>query len=127
MNIKPIKTERDYKAALSRIDVLWDAELNTKKGDELAILAILIEKFEEEKYKMLPPDPIEAIIFRMEQSDLSKIDLDRYLGGRNRSSEILSRKRGLSIRMMRALHKNLHIPAESLLAELVLVKKRRPA
>ena len=127
MNIKPIKTERDYKAALSRIDVLWDAELNTKKGDELAILSILIEKFEEEKYKMLPPDPIEAIIFRMEQSDLSKIDLDRYLGGRNRSSEILSRKRGLSIRMMRALHKNLHIPAESLLAELVLVKKRRAA
>jgi len=127
MNIKPIKTDRDYKAALNRIDVLWDANPNTKKGDELSVLAILVENYESEKYKVLPPDPIEAIKFRMEQSGLSKADLARYLGGRNRSTEILNRKRSLSIRMMRELHDHLHIPAESLLAESMMVKKKRAA
>jgi len=127
MNIKPIKTEEDYNAALARIDALWDAERDTKKGDELSVLAILVESYESEKYKMLPPDPIEAIKFRMEQSGLKKTDLARYLGGRNRSTEILNRKRSLSVRMMRALHAKLHIPAESLLAESSVVKKRKVA
>jgi HTH-type transcriptional regulator / antitoxin HigA len=124
MNIKPIKTETDYKAALTRIDDLWDAESNTKKGDELSILAILVENYESEKFKVLPPDPIEAIKFRMEQSGMKKSDLARFLGGRNRSTEILNRKRGLSIRMMRVLHKKMHIPAESLLSETKPIKKR---
>lgn len=127
MNIKPIKTEGDYKAALARIEALWDAEPNTKKGDELSVLAILVENFELEKYKVLPPDPIEAIKFRMEQTGLKKTDLARYLGGRNRSTEILNRKRALSVRMMRALHSKLHIPAESLLAESSQTKRRRAA
>ncbi len=127
MNIKPIKTEDDYNAALARIEALWDAEPNTKKGDELSVVAILVENYESEKYKILPPDPIEAIKFRMEQSGLKKTDLARYLGGRNRSTEILNRKRSLSVRMMRALHSKLHIPAESLLAESGTVKKRRAA
>lgn len=127
MNIKPIKTEEDYKAALARIEVLWDAEPNTKKGDELSVLAILVENFESEKFKILPPDPIEAIKFRMEQTGLKKTDLARYLGGRNRSTEILNRKRGLSVRMMRVLHSKLHIPAESLLAESSQAKRRRAA
>ena len=127
MNIKPIKTEADYKAALDRIDFLWDAEPNTKKGDELAILAILVENYEGEKYKVLPPDPIEAIKFRMDQSGLKKTDLARYLGGRNRSTEILNRKRSLSVRMMRALYTKLNIPAASLLAETALSSKKRAA
>lgn len=124
MNIKPIKTDIDYKAALTRIEALWDAEINTKKGDELSILAILVENYESEKFKVLPPDPIEAIKFRMEQTGLKKTDLARFLGGRNRSTEILNRKRGLSIRMMRVLHKKLNIPAESLLSEAKPIKKR---
>jgi HTH-type transcriptional regulator / antitoxin HigA len=124
MNIKPIKTDKDYKAALARIESLWDAEINTSKGDELSILAILVENYESEKFKILPPDPIEAIKFRMEQTGLKKTDLARFLGGRNRSTEILNRKRGLSIRMMRVLHKNLNIPAESLLSETKSTKKR---
>jgi HTH-type transcriptional regulator / antitoxin HigA len=127
MNIKPIKSEEDYKSALARIEALWDAEPNTKRGDELTILAILVENHEGEKFKILPPDPIEAIKFRMEQTGLKKTDLARFLGGRNRSTEILSRKRGLSIRMMRALHKSLNIPAASLLSDTKPVKKRRPA
>ena len=127
MNIKPIKTELDYKQALARIEELWDAEPNTKKGDELSILAILVENYESEKYKILPPDPIEAIKFRMDQSGLKKTDLARYLGGRNRSTEILNRKRSLSVRMMRALHNKLKIPAASLLAEGESTRKRRAA
>jgi HTH-type transcriptional regulator / antitoxin HigA len=126
MNIKPIKTEPDYKQALARIEELWDAEPNTKKGDELSVLAILAENYENEKYKILAPDPIEAIKFRMDQSGLKKTDLARYLGGRNRSTEILNRKRSLSVRMMRALHNKLKIPAASLLAETELPKKIRP-
>ena len=127
MNIKPIKTELDYKQALARIEELWDAEPNTKKGDELVVLAILVENYENEKYKILPPDPIEAIKFRMDQSGLKKTDLARYLGGRNRSTEILNRKRSLSVRMMRALHNKLNIPAASLLAEGESTRKRKAA
>jgi HTH-type transcriptional regulator/antitoxin HigA len=127
MNIKPIKTEPDYKEALARIEELWDAEPNTKKGDELSILAILVENYENEKYKILAPDPIEAIKFRMDQSGLKKTDLARYLGGRNRSTEILNRKRSLSVRMMRALHNKLKIPAASLLAETEPPKKNKAA
>ena len=125
MNIKPIKTVVDYKAALARIEALWDAEPDTKKGDELSVLAILVENFESEKYKVLPPDPVEAIKFRMVQTGLKKTDLARYLGGRNRSTEILNRKRALSVRMMRSLHNKLHIPAGSLLAESNPAKRLR--
>jgi HTH-type transcriptional regulator/antitoxin HigA len=127
MNIRPIKTETDYKQALARIEELWDAEPNTKKGDELSVLAILVENYESEKYKILSPDPIEAIKFRMDQSGLKKTDLARYLGGRNRSTEILNRKRSLSVRMMRALHNKLKIPAASLLAESEPIRKPRAA
>lgn len=127
MNIKPIKSERDYKTALARIDSIWDAEPDTKKGDELAVLAILVENYEAEKYRMLPPDPIEAIKFRMEQSGMKKTDLAPYLGGRNRSTEILGRRRSLSVRMLRSLHNDLHIPAASLLAEPRPGTKKRAA
>ena len=102
MNINPIKTGKDPKAALARIEALWKAEPNTKKGDELSVLAILVENFESQKYKIRPPDPIEAIKFRMEQTGMKKTDVAKYLGGRSRSTEILNRKRALSVRMMRA-------------------------
>jgi HTH-type transcriptional regulator / antitoxin HigA len=127
MNIKPIKSETDYKEALARIEVLWDAEPNTKKGDELSVLAILVENYESEKYRILHPDPIEAIKFRMDQSGLKKTDLARYLGGRNRPTEILNGKRSLSVRMMRVLHNKLHIPAASLLAESEISRKPKAA
>jgi len=116
MNIKPIKTKKDYESALKRIEELWDAKKNTPKGDELDVLATLVEAYEAKKFEILPPDPIEAIKFRMEQLELKKTDLAPILGGRNRVSEILGRKRNLTIKMIKALHKNLNIPAESLIS-----------
>ena len=123
MNVRLIKDDNDYKSCLKRIESLWDAAPNTPKGDELSILAMLIEKYENETSPILPPDPIEAIKFRMEQMGLTKTDLAIYLGGRNRSTEILNGQRGLSVRMMRTLHNKLRIPAESLLAEPRVPKK----
>jgi len=116
MTIKPIKTERDYQNALKQIEKLWDAKPNTPKGDRLEVLVTLVEAYEQKHYKIEPPDAIEAIKFRMEQLGLKQSDLAKYLGGRSRASEVLNRKRKLTVHMMRALRKHLDIPAESLLA-----------
>jgi len=116
MTIKPIKTERDYQKALKEITKLWDAKPNTTKGDRLEVLVTLVEAFEQKHYKVEPPDPVEAIKFRMEQLGLKSSDLAKILGGRSRVSEILNRKRKLTVDMMRSLRKRLDIPAESLLA-----------
>lgn len=116
MNIKPIKTKKDYEMALKRIDELWDAEINSPEGDELDILATLVEVYEARNFEILPPDPVEAIKFRMEQMNLSNSDLAPMLGGRNRVSEILRHKRNLTVKMIKALHKELNIPAESLIS-----------
>jgi HTH-type transcriptional regulator/antitoxin HigA len=116
MTIKPIKTERDYQNALRQIEKLWDAKPNTPTGDRLEVLVTLVEAYEQKHYKIEPPDAIEAIKFRMEQLGLKQSDLAKYLGGRSRASEILNRKRKLTVDMMRSLRKHLHIPAESLLA-----------
>lgn len=116
MTIKPIKTERDYRNVLKQIEKLWDAKANTSKGDRLEVLITLVEAYEQKHYKIEPPDAIEAIKFRMEQLGLKQSDLAKYLGGRSRASEILNRKRKLTIDMMRSLRKYLDIPAESLLA-----------
>ena len=116
MKIKPIKNEKGYRSALKRIDELWNSKKNTPEGDEFEILSTLIGKYEEEKYKILPPEPIEAIKFRMEQLGLKKSELAIFLGGRNRVSEVLKGKRNLTIKMVRQLHKELKIPAESLIA-----------
>ena len=116
MNIKPIKTNKDYKAALSRIDEIFDAKPNTNKGDELDILVTLTEAYEHKLYAIAPPDPIEAIKFRMEQLGLKQSDIAKVIGGKNRASEILNKKRSLTAEMMRQLHKKFNIPAESLLA-----------
>ncbi len=115
MTIKPIKTERDYQNALKQIEKLWDAKPNTAKGDRLEVLVTLVEAYEEKHYKIEPPDAIEAIKFRMEQLGLKQSDLAKYLGGRSRASEILNRKRKLTVDMMRSLRKHLDIPPESLL------------
>ena len=116
MTIKPIKTERDYRKALREIENLWDAKPNTSMGDRLDVLVTLVKAYEKKHYKVDPPDPIEAIKFRMEQLDLKPSDLAKILGGRSRVSEVLNKKRKLTVEMMRSLRKHLAIPAESLLA-----------
>ena len=116
MTIKPIKTERDYQTALKEIERLWNAKRNTPKGDRLEVLVTLVEAYEQKHYKVEPPDAVEAIKFRMEQPGLKASDLAKILGGRSRVSEVLNRKRKLTVDMMRSLRKRLDIPAESLLA-----------
>ena len=116
MNIKPVKTKKDYNAALKRIETLFDSRMNTPEGDELEILVTLVEAYEKKHFDIAPPDPVEAIKFRMEQLGLKQSDLSKAMGGKNRVSEILNRKRQLTADMMRKLHKQFNIPAESLLA-----------
>ena len=114
-DLKPIRSEKDYERALAEVEELWGAKAGTLKGDRLDILATLIEVYEAEHYPMDPPDPIEAIKFRMEQQGLKRKDLEEILGTRTRVSEVLNRKRGLSINMIRALHEKLGISAEILI------------
>jgi len=115
MKIKPIKTEKDYQKALKRLGEIFDAVPGSKDGDELDILALLIEKYEEEHYPIEAPDPIEAIKFRMEQMGYKQKDLANIIGYKGRVSEILNRKRKLSLEMIRSLHEKLNIPLESLI------------
>jgi HTH-type transcriptional regulator/antitoxin HigA len=117
MNIKPIKTAEDHQRALTRIDELWDAEPNTEAADELDILVTLVEAYEESKYKIDAPDPVEAIKFRMDQEGLKDSDLVPFLGQRSRVSEVLNRKRRLTLPMIRRLHSGLHIPLECLVMD----------
>ena len=113
--IKPIRTEADYEAALAEVERLWGAKSGTPNGDRLDVLATLIEAYEERQYPMDPPDPIEAIKFRMEQQGLTRKDLEAMIGTRTRIAEVLSRKRALSIAMIRRLHEKLGISAEVLI------------
>ncbi len=115
MQIKPIKTEQDYQQALKRFEEIFDAKTDTKDGDELEILGILIENYEEEYFPIDSPDPIAAIEFRMDQMGMDQQDLTRIIGSKSRTSDLLNRKRPLSIRQIRLLHKELHIPADVLL------------
>lgn len=117
MKIKPIKTKKDYQEGLKEIKRLWDAEPDTPNGDRLEIIMTLVESYENKHYTIAPPDPVEAIKFRMEQQGLNQNDLAEYLGGKSRVSEILHGKRKLTVNMIRKLHKGLGIPYESLLAE----------
>lgn len=114
MNIKPIKNEEDYTKTLEHIESLMDAKPNTPQMDELEVLTTLVEAYEEQHYNIEAPDPIEAIRFRMEQEGLKQKDLVSIVGSKSRVSEILNRKRKLTIEMIRNLHKQLHIPIESL-------------
>jgi len=117
MAYKVIKTDEDYQRVLSRIDELMDAEPNTPEGDELELLVTLVELYEDKKYPIDMPDAIEAIKFRMEQLGLNQQALVPYIGSKSKVSEVLNKKRSLSLSMMQALHKGLGIPAEILLQE----------
>ena len=115
MKIKVIKTEEDYNQALNIFEKIFHAPVNTKDGDEAELLSLLIEKYEEEHYPIEAPDPIEAIKFRMEQMEMSKKELAQIIGYKSRVSEIFSKKRKLSLNMIRNLHDKLNIPYESLI------------
>jgi len=115
MDIRPIRTEADHKIALRRIDELMDASLGTAEGDELDVLATLVDAFENQRFPIGKPDPIAAITFRMEQLGYSRKDLEPFIGTRARVSEILNGKRSLSIRQIRQLHDGLNIPLENLI------------
>jgi HTH-type transcriptional regulator/antitoxin HigA len=115
MDIKPIKTEADYEAALREVEHLFDSIPNTPEGDRLEVLTTLIEAYEEKHHGVPGPDPIEAIFYYMESRGLSRGDLEPYIGSRARVSEVLNRKRPLTIYMIRKLHAALGIPAETLI------------
>lgn len=115
MNLKPIKTKKDYQQALERLEVIFDAKKETKEGDELEILGILIDQYENDHFPIGLPDPIEAIKFRMEQLGYTQTDLAKVVGLKSRASEILSKKRKLSLDMIRQLHEKLNIPTDVLI------------
>jgi HTH-type transcriptional regulator / antitoxin HigA len=115
--IKPIKSEADYEAALEHINMLMEAELNTSEADELDVLVTLVEAYEDRHYPIDLPDPISAIVFRMDQSGMTQRDLIPYIGSRSKVSEVLAGKRPLTLSMIRLLHSHLGIPAQVLLQE----------
>jgi len=116
MNIKPIRNNEDLKEAFLRLEGIFQAKEGTPEADEMEILVSLIEVYENNNYPISPPDPIEAIKFRMDQQGLTARDLEAFIGSSGRVSEILNRKRPLSLRMIKRLHDGLNIPYESLLA-----------
>ena len=113
--MKPIRTEADYEAALEEVAALWGAAVGTARGDRLDVLATLIDVYEAKHHAMDPPDPVEAIKFRMEQQGMTRKDLEDIIGTRTRIAEVLNRKRSLSIGMIRRLHDQLGISAEILI------------
>jgi HTH-type transcriptional regulator / antitoxin HigA len=117
MTIKAIKTEADYNQVLKRLEEIFHAPVDSEEGDEAEILSILIEKYEDEHYPIDAPDPIEAIKFRMEQMGMDNKDLAEIIGYKSRVSEIFSRKRKLTLKMIRNLHEKLNIPYESLITD----------
>ena len=117
MNIKPIRTQKDYEEALKRISSLMNAKPKTSEFDELEILATLVESYESEKYPISKPHPIEALKFRMDQLGLEDNDLKPFIGARSKISEVLNIKRPLSLPMIRKLSNGLHIPVDSLIQE----------
>ncbi len=117
MKISPIRNENDYQRALDRLEYIFDSEKDTKEGDELEILSILIDRFENENFPIGMPDPIEAIKFRMEQMGMNQKDLAEIIGFKSRVSEILNKKRKLTLDMIRKLNTTLHIPTEVLIQD----------
>ncbi|MFH1044113.1 MAG: helix-turn-helix domain-containing protein [Pseudomonadota bacterium] len=116
MKIKPIRNDDDLRAALRRLDAVFQAKVGTPEADEMEVLVTLIEAYENKHYPISPPDPVEAIKFRIEQQGLTLRDLEAYIGPSGRVSEVLNGKRPLSLRMVKRLHDGLRIPYESLLA-----------
>jgi HTH-type transcriptional regulator / antitoxin HigA len=115
MNIQLIKTETDYNQAMEKLELLFDAKAGTPEGDELELLGILIDRYENEHFPIDLPDPIEAIKFRMEQLGYTQNDLAQIVGFKSRASEILNRKRKLSLEMIRQIHSSLNIPTDVLI------------
>jgi len=115
VNIAPIRNERDYDAALKDVEGLMDAAIGTPDGDRLDVLVTLVEAYEARHWAIEPPDPIDAITFRLEQRGLPRSYLQKIMGGSGRVSEVMNRKRSLSVEMMRRLHETLDIPAASFL------------
>jgi HTH-type transcriptional regulator / antitoxin HigA len=115
VEVRPIRTKRDYEAALKQVERHWGAKAGTSNGDRLDVLATLVDAYEAEHYPTDPPDPVEAIKFRMEQQGLTRRDLEVIIGTRTRIAEVLNRKRGLSIAMIRRLHERLGISADVLI------------
>lgn len=122
MNIKPIKTEKDYQLMLSRLDELFDAPIGTKESDEADIIALMIEEYEKKHYSIEAPDPIEAIKIRMEEMQLKQVDMIPIIGGKSRVSEILNKKRKLTIEMIRKLTKYLNLSASVLINDYKLLR-----
>ena len=113
--IKPIHNEQDYKTALTQAEELWGAKEDTPEGDELDVLLVLIEHYEKKHYPMPSSDPVDAILFLVDQMNLTRKDLEEFLGPRSRVSDVLNRKRSLTINQVVKLHKGLHIPYDSLI------------
>lgn len=113
--MKPIKTKKDYNQAMERLEIIFDSSKGSKEGDELEILSILVDKYENENFPIGLPDPIEAIKFRMEQLGYNQADLAKVVGLKSRASEILNKKRKLSLEMVRQLHDKLKIPTDVLI------------
>jgi len=114
MTPKPIHTKADHAAAIARIEALWDAERGTPAHDEIEVLGILVAAYEESHWPILPPDPVEAIKFHMEQNGLRQTELAHVIGSQSRASEILNRRRSLTVQMIRAIHAAWSIPLKSL-------------
>jgi HTH-type transcriptional regulator/antitoxin HigA len=117
MNINPIKSETDYRSALKRLEIIFDAPIGTPEGDEADLLGLMIDDYEKKHYPILPPDPIEAIKIRMEEMHLKQIDLINEIGGKSRVSEILNRKRKLTVEMIRKLNRRLNLSPELLISD----------
>jgi HTH-type transcriptional regulator/antitoxin HigA len=125
MNVHPIRNEADYDAALGEVEKLWGSKVGTLDGDRLDVLLVLIEDYEKKHHAIGPPDPVDAIKFRMEQMNLTRKDLEPLIGPRGRVAEVLNRRRPLSLAMIRSLHHKLHIPLESLIPNSALATKKR--
>lgn len=126
MQIKPIKTEKDYNAALKEVEKLFGAAPGTLEGDQLEILSTLIEAYEDAHYDIPSPDPIEAINYFMESRGMTRTDIEQYIGSRARVSEILNRRRPLTLPMIQRLHTGLGIPADVLVKPYKVDSSRRP-
>ncbi len=122
MNIKPIRTEEDYNNALERLELIFDAPIHSKEGDEAEILSLLIENYENMHYPIDAPDPIDAIKIRMEEMNLKQKDLVGVIGGKSRVSEVLNKKKKLTVEMIRELERVLHISASVLVSNYQLSK-----
>lgn len=123
MEIKPIRTKKDYETAMKEIDRLFNAAPGTREGDRLEVLVTLVEVYEEKYHRISPPNPIDAIRYYMESRGLTRSDMEQYIGSRARVSEVLNRKRALTMEMIRNLHKGLGISAEVLIQPYQIIKK----